>query len=243
MSVTEVSSALVLFSGGQDSTTCLAWALSRYKRVETLGFRYGQKHAVEMDVREPIRRGLSAFSVDWSQRLGADRVVSLDVLGAVSASALTSDLAFGRRPDGLPSTFVPGRNLVFLTFAAIVAHQRGLKNVVTGVCETDFSGYPDCRDDTVKALQVAINLGMEARIVLQTPLMWIDKAETWQLASDLGGSKLVSLIIDETHTCYFGDRSLRHEWGVGCGACDACHLRAKGWSRYLSATRPGAHLL
>ncbi|MBM3650673.1 MAG: 7-cyano-7-deazaguanine synthase QueC [Alphaproteobacteria bacterium] len=230
------SSALVLFSGGQDSTTCLAWALSRYRRVETIGFAYGQRHAVEMEVREPVRRGLGALSADWAARLGPDRVVPLDVLGEVSVSALTADLPLGTRPDGLPSTFVPGRNLVFLTFAAIVANQRRLKHVVAGVCETDFSGYPDCRDDTVKALQVALNLGLEARLALQTPLMWIDKAETWALARTLGGDGLVDLIVERTHTCYLGDRSRRHDWGVGCGACDACRLRAAGWQRYRAGT-------
>jgi 7-cyano-7-deazaguanine synthase len=229
------SSALVLFSGGQDSTTCLAWALSRYERVETIGFSYGQRHAVEMEVREPVRRAIAALSDDWRLRLGPDRVVSLDVLGSVGKSALTADLPMDTRPDGLPATFVPGRNLLFLTFAAIVAHQRGLKHVVAGVCETDFSGYPDCRDDTVKALQVAINLGMEARLVLETPLMWIDKADTWRLAETLGGRGLVDLIVEETHTCYLGDRAHRHDWGVGCGSCDACRLRANGWARY----RPG----
>ena len=232
------SSALVLFSGGQDSTTCLAWALSRYQRVETIGFSYGQRHAVEMEVREPVRRAMAALSDDWRRRLGPDRVVPLDVLGAVSTSALTADLPLDTRPDGLPATFVPGRNLVFLTFAAIVAYQRGLKHVVAGVCETDFSGYPDCRDDTVKALQVAINLGMEARLVLETPLMWIDKAATWGLAETLGGRALVDLIVAETHTCYLGDRTSRHDWGVGCGTCDACRLRAGGWARYGAATPP-----
>jgi 7-cyano-7-deazaguanine synthase len=232
MTGTEDSSALVLFSGGQDSTTCLAWALSRYERVETIGFQYGQRHAVEMDVREPVRRGLAALSVVWNGKLGPDRVVPLDVLGSLSASALTADLPMAMRPDGLPSTFVPGRNLVFLTFAAIVAQQRGLRHVVAGVCETDFSGYPDCRNDTVKALQVAINLGMAARLVLETPLMWIDKAETWRLAHSLGGPPLIELIVEATHTCYQGDRAHHHDWGVGCGACDACRLRANGWARY-----------
>ncbi len=228
----EESSALVLFSGGQDSTTCLAWALSRYQRVETIGFDYGQRHAVEMEVREPVRQRIAGLSAEWSRKLGPDRVVSLDALGQVSISALTADLPMEKRPDGLPSTFVPGRNLVFLTFAAITAYQRGLKYVVAGVCETDFSGYPDCRDDTVKALQVAINLGMESRLVLETPLMWIDKADTWRLAERLGGQGLVDLIVEETHTCYFGDREHRHAWGVGCGTCDACRLRAGGWSRF-----------
>ncbi len=226
------SSALVLFSGGQDSTTCLAWALSRFDRVETVGFTYGQRHAVEMEVREPLRHAIAELSPRWRDRLGPDRVIPLDVLGAVSTSALTADLPLGTRPDGLPATFVPGRNLVFFTFAAIVAVQRGLKHVVAGVCETDFSGYPDCRDDTVKALQVAINLGMESRLVLDTPLMWIDKAETWQLAQDLGGEALVELIVAQTHTCYLGDRVHRHDWGVGCGTCDACRLRAAGWRRW-----------
>jgi 7-cyano-7-deazaguanine synthase len=238
MNDVEASSALVLFSGGQDSTTCLAWALSRYERVETIGFAYGQRHAVEMEVREPVRRGIAALAAEWTRKLGPDRVVSLDVLGQVSLSALTADLPMGTRPDGLPSTFVPGRNLVFLTFAAIVAYQRGLKHIVAGVCETDFSGYPDCRDDTVKALQVAINLGMDARLILETPLMWIDKAETWRLAERLGGRDLVDLIVSETHTCYLGDRTHQHEWGVGCGTCDACRLRANGWIRYRAHFPP-----
>lgn len=231
MTVSE-SGALVLFSGGQDSTTCLAWALERYAEVETIGFDYGQRHAVELSVRAPIRSGLAAIRSRWGSRLGADHLIPLDVLGRVSRSALTADLPLARRPDGLPGTFVPGRNLVFLTFAAIVAHQRGLKVVVAGVCETDFSGYPDCRDDTVKALQVAINLGMEARLVLETPLMWIDKAQTWALADTLGGAALVDLVRTQTHSCYLGERGLVHDWGVGCGSCDACRLRANGWTRW-----------
>ncbi|WP_114949207.1 7-cyano-7-deazaguanine synthase QueC [Microvirga calopogonii] len=227
------SSALVVFSGGQDSTTCLAQALSRYEQVETIGFSYGQRHAVEMECREPIRQALARLSPFWAGRLGRDRVIPLNVLGEVSVSALTADLPVaGSRADGLPATFVPGRNLVFLTFAAIVAFQRGLKRVITGVCETDFSGYPDCRDDTVKALQTALNLGMNSRLVLETPLMWIDKAQTWTLAETLGGDALVDLIVRETHTCYEGDRSTRHDWGFGCGECDACRLRSEGWQRY-----------
>jgi 7-cyano-7-deazaguanine synthase len=229
-------SAIVLFSGGQDSTTCLAWALSRYERVETIGFGYGQRHAIEMDCREEVRSGIVGINPCWQPRLGRDHIIDLTVLGQVSISALTTDLPLSKRPDGLPSTFVPGRNLVFLTFAAIVAHQRDLKHVVTGVCETDFSGYPDCRDDTVKALQVAINLGMEARLVLETPLMWIDKAATWKLAENLGGRAFVDMIVRTTHTCYIGDRSNRHEWGFGCGKCDACGLRREGWRRYMSET-------
>lgn len=226
-------SAIVLFSGGQDSTTCLAWALSRYDSVETIGFGYGQRHAIEMDCRDAVRSGIAAIDGDWKAKLGRDHVIDLTVFGQVSTSALTADLPLSKRPDGLPATFVPGRNLVFLTFAAIVAHQRGFKHVVTGVCETDFSGYPDCRDDTVKALQIAINLGMEARLVLETPLMWIDKAATWRLAEELGGRALVDLIVEKTHTCYLGDRSSRHEWGFGCGKCDACGLRREGWRRYM----------
>lgn len=227
--------ALVLFSGGQDSTTCLAWALSRYDHVETVGFTYGQRHRVEMECREPVRAGLGAIFSAWKARLGRDHLIDLGVLGQVGVSALTADLPFDTRPDGLPATFVPGRNLLFLTFAAIVAHQRKIKYLVTGVCETDYSGYPDCRDDTVKALQVAINLGMEARLVIETPLMWIDKAATWELARTLGGRALVDLIVEKTHTCYEGDRSHRHEWGFGCGSCDACRLRSEGWRRYTAS--------
>jgi 7-cyano-7-deazaguanine synthase len=233
--MTVADSALVLFSGGQDSTTCLAWALSRFDHVETIGFRYGQRHEVELECREPIRGALAELGSMWARKLGKDHLIDLSVLGQVSISALTADRPFGKRADGLPATFVPGRNLVFLTFAAIVAHQRGLGRVVCGVCETDFSGYPDCRDNTVKALQVAINLGMEARVILETPLMWIDKAETWRLAEQLGGRALVDLIIEFTHTCYLGARSVRHEWGLGCGNCDACRLRANGWAQYRHA--------
>jgi len=222
----------VLFSGGQDSTTCLAWALDRYARVETVGFDYGQRHAIEMEMRAPIRDRLLGALPRWAPRLGADHVVALDVLGRVSRSALTCDLAVTHRTQGLPATFVPGRNLVFFTFAAILAYQRNIRNIITGVCETDYSGYPDCRDDTVKAMQVALNLGMESRIVFHTPLMWIDKAATWRLADDLGGAALVDIIRRETHSCYAGDRSKEHDWGYGCGACDACRLRAAGWVKY-----------
>jgi 7-cyano-7-deazaguanine synthase len=228
-------SALVLFSGGQDSTTCLAWALSRYDHVETIGFTYGQRHLVEMECRAPVRAGLEAILPAWKAKLGRDHLIDLGVLAEVSVSALTDDLPFDTRPDGLPATFVPGRNLLFLTFAAVVAHQRKIKYLVTGVCETDYSGYPDCRDDTMKALQVAINLGMEARLAIETPLMWIDKAATWELASKLGGRVLVDLIIEKTHSCYQGDRSHRHQWGFGCGTCDACRLRSDGWRRYVAS--------
>jgi 7-cyano-7-deazaguanine synthase len=229
--------ALVLFSGGQDSTTCLAWALSRFDHVETVGFRYGQRHEVELECSNTVRRSVESAFPTWKAKLGKQHLIDLGVLGQVSASALTADLPFEQRPDGLPATFVPGRNLVFLTFAAIVAHQRGLGRVVTGVCETDFSGYPDCRDNTVKALQVAINLGMESRLVLETPLMWIDKADTWRLAERLGGRALVDLIVEDTHTCYRGDRSARHEWGYGCDDCPACDLRKRGFLSYRSDNR------
>lgn len=230
------NAALVLFSGGQDSTTCLAWALSRFDRVETIGFRYGQRHAVELEVREPLRRALTEIRPDWCDRLGEDRLVELDMLRTLSASALTADVPFASRPDGLPNTFVPGRNLVFLTFAAIVAYHRGLKHIIGGMCETDYSGYPDCRDDTVKALQAALNLGMATNLVLHTPLMWIDKAATWSLAAQLGGRQLIDLIVDQTHTCYNGNRISRHSWGYGCDHCDACKLRASGWQRYNQLT-------
>jgi 7-cyano-7-deazaguanine synthase len=220
--------ALVLFSGGQDSATCLVWALHRFPRVETIGFAYGQRHAIELEVRAEFRAGLAAFP-DLAARLGPDHTLALDALRGLSDSALTGDAPFAQQPDGLPNTFVPGRNLIFLTFAAAIAHRRGLRHIVGGMCETDFSGYPDCRDDTIKALQVALNLGMDRRFVLHTPLMWLDKAATWSLAEDLGGAAMVRLIVEHTHTCYRGDRVHRHEWGYGCGDCPACVLRRRGW--------------
>ena len=226
--------ALVLFSGGQDSTTCLAWALERFAHVETVGFDYGQRHRVELDVRPRILEAMRAAFPYWSARLGEDHMVDLEALGAVSETALTRDteIAFGR--DGLPSTFVPGRNLMFLTLAAAIAYRRGIGRLVTGVCETDYSGYPDCRDDTMKALQVALNLGMERRFVIETPLMWIDKAATWELASALGGKRLVDLMIEQTHTCYIGDRMRLHDWGYGCGTCPACELRRTGYAAFVN---------
>jgi 7-cyano-7-deazaguanine synthase len=232
--VSTAASALVLFSGGQDSATCLAWALERFDRVETVGFDYGQRHRIELDVRRPVSEAIVATRPEWRERLGADRVLDLAVLGQVSRSALTSDLPPASRDDGLPSTFVPGRNLIFLTMAAIVAAQRGLKNLVTGVCETDYSGYPDCRDDTIKALQVAVNLGMQSRLVLHAPLMWMDKAQTWELTATLGGLPLVEALRWETHSCYAGDRATRNPWGFGCGVCDACQLRAAGWTQFAA---------
>jgi 7-cyano-7-deazaguanine synthase len=227
--------ALVLFSGGQDSAVCLAWALERFGRVETIGFDYGQRHRVELDCRAPFRDALAAGFPDWAARLGPDHVLGLDALGAVSETALTRDSAITMEASGLPSTFVPGRNLLFFTFAAALAYRRGLKHIIGGMCETDYSGYPDCRDDTIKALQVALSLGMDRRMVLHTPLMWLDKAATWRLAHDLGGDAFVDLIVEATHTCYLGDRMHRHAWGYGCGACPACELRARGWAGYVSS--------
>ena len=226
--------ALVLFSGGQDSATCLAWALDRYAHVETLGFDYGQRHRVELDCRDTFRAALVALDPSWAARLGPDHMLRLDALGEVSDTALTREAEIRMGEDGLPNTFVPGRNLVFLTFAAALAYRRGLKRIVAGMCETDYSGYPDCRDDTIKALQVALNLGMERRFVLETPLMWLDKGATWRLAESLGGQPLVAAVVEHTHSCYLGDRSHRHPWGFGCGTCPACDLRAKGWAGYVS---------
>lgn len=229
--------ALVLFSGGQDSATCLAWALDRFERVETIGFDYGQRHLVELDARVEFRAGLEKAFPAWAEKLGDDRVLDLSILGEISDTALTREVEIATTSSGLPNTFVPGRNIVFLTFAAAVAYRRGLKHVVTGVCETDFSGYPDCRDDTIKALQVALNLGLQSRFVLDTPLMWIDKAQTWLLAERLGGLPLVDLIRDRTLTCYNGDIEHNHEWGRGCGGCPACELRAQGYQKFRSVVR------
>ena len=221
-----------MFSGGQDSTTCLAHALSQYERVETLGFHYGQRHSIEMDVRLDVREKIRTALPQWADRLGEDHVLSLDVLQQIGGSSLTDEVAFAMQADGLPNTFVPGRNLLFLTVAGALAYRRGIQVIVTGVCETDFSGYPDCRDDTMKAMQLALNLGLERRLRIATPLMWIDKAQTWQMAQDLGGERLVSLIVNDTHTCYQGTREVLHDWGYGCGTCPACDLRAQGWQRW-----------
>jgi 7-cyano-7-deazaguanine synthase len=226
--------ALVLFSGGQDSTTCLAWALSRFARVETLGFDYGQRHAVELDCRERLFDGVKALRADWAAKLGESHTLSIPTLAAVSETALTRDVAIAMGADGLPNTFVPGRNLVFLTFAAALAYRRGITHIVGGMCETDYSGYPDCRDETIRAMQAALSLGMARKFELHTPLMWIDKAATWQLAQDLGGDGLVDLIREHSHTCYLGERGAQHEWGYGCGECPACSLRAKGWREYAA---------
>ncbi len=237
------TTALVLFSGGQDSTTCLADALSKYQRVETLGFDYGQRHSVELEVRATVRDQLRERFPQWAPRLGDDHVLTVDALRQLGGSSLTEEVAFAMQADGLPNTFVPGRNLLFLTLAGALAYRRGLQVIVTGVCETDFSGYPDCRDDTMKAMQLALSLGLDRRLVIETPLMWIDKAETWALAHRLGdasgtpqgGDALIDLIVEDTHTCYLGDRVHRHAWGYGCGTCPACELRKRGWERYAES--------
>ncbi|MFA6207461.1 MAG: 7-cyano-7-deazaguanine synthase QueC [Methylocystis sp.] len=229
---THSSAALVLFSGGQDSTTCLAWALSRFERVETVGFDYGQRHRVELSRRAGLREGLVRLSPLWAERLGEDRTISIEALGAISETALTRNAEIAFAADGLPNTFVPGRNLLFLTFAAALAYRRGVADLVGGMCETDYSGYPDCRDQTIRAMAQALSLGLDRSISVHTPLMWIDKAATWRLAESLGGEPLVRLIVEETHTCYLGERGRRFDWGYGCGECPACKLRAHGWENY-----------
>ena len=231
-----LDSALVLFSGGQDSTVCLAWALERYARVETVGFDYGQRHAVELDVRPRIRELMKAVHTHWRDRLGDDHVVRIEALAEISETALTRDVAIEISASGLPTTFVPGRNLLFLSFAGALAYRRGVEHLVAGMCETDFSGYPDCRDDTTKAMQIALTLGMDRRFVIHTPLMWIDKAGTFALADAIGGEKLIDLLLAETHTCYLGDRQHRHDWGYGCGECPACRLRAEGYAKWKAAS-------
>jgi 7-cyano-7-deazaguanine synthase len=229
--------ALVLFSGGQDSSVCLAWALERYARVETVGFDYGQRHVIEMEARQAVRHQMIARFPHWADRLGEDHVLDLTGFGAVAQSALTADVAIEMTERGLPSTFVPGRNLVFLIYAAALADRRGLGALVGGMCETDFSGYPDCRRDTLDAMQQALNLGMDRDFVIETPLMKLTKAETWALAKTLGGEDLVDLIVVESHTCYQGDRGELHAWGHGCGACPACELRQRGYEEWDAAGR------
>ena len=230
------TSALVLFSGGQDSTTCLAHALQRYERVETIAFDYRQRHSVELEARVVVLREIRAQFPQWAHKLGEDHMLDLAVLGAVSETSLTRDTAFRMESTGLPNTFVPGRNLLFFQLAAAVGYRRGLHTLVGGMCETDFSGYPDCRDDTLKALQVAVSLGMGQRFTFETPLMWLDKAETWELARSLGGQALVDLIVNDSHTCYHGVRDALHAWGYGCGTCPACALRKSGHQRWSGAT-------
>ena len=235
--VTSADSALVLFSGGQDSTVCLAWALERFARVETVGFDYGQRHAVELEVRGRLREGLSAMRPEWQARLGEDHLIKLDALAAMSDTALTRETAIEIAESGLPNTFVPGRNLIFFCFAGALAYRRGARHIVTGVCETDYSGYPDCRDETVKAMQVALTLGLDKPVELHTPLMWIDKAGTFAMTEQLGGKALFDLVVEDTHSCYLGDRLRRHAWGYGCGGCPACALRAQGYEKFMNERR------
>jgi 7-cyano-7-deazaguanine synthase len=236
---TSRDSALVLFSGGQDSATCLAWALDRYRNVETVGFDYGQRHIVEMEARQTVRAHVAASFPAWAMKIGPDHVLDMTGFGGIAETALTAPRAIEITARGLPSTFVPGRNLVFLAYAAALADRRGMKVLVGGMCETDFSGYPDCRRDTMDAMETALNLGMEQNFVIETPLMRLTKAQTWALAKMLGGEQLVEIILAETHTCYLGDRS-PHVWGKGCGTCPACELRAKGFAEWSQAGRPGA---
>jgi 7-cyano-7-deazaguanine synthase len=229
--------ALILFSGGQDSTVCLAWALERFARVETIGFDYGQRHAIELNLRPRIRESLATLRPAWQARLGEDHMIKLDALAAMSDTALTRETAIEIAADGLPTTFVPGRNLIFFCFAGALAYRRGARHLVAGMCETDYSGYPDCRDETVKAMQAALNLGLGMEIAIHTPLMWIDKAATFAMAEEIGGQGLVDLIVERTHSCYLGDRSHRHDWGYGCGECPACRLRGQGFAKFMSERR------
>ena len=229
--------AIVLFSGGQDSTVCLAWALERFSRVETIGFDYGQRHAIELSVRARLREKMAALNSEWAARLGDDHLIKLDALAAISDTALTRQTAIEIADSGLPTTFVPGRNLIFFCFAGALAYRRGARHLVAGMCETDYSGYPDCRDDTVKAMQVALMLGLDKRIAIHTPLMWIDKAETFALAVEIGGEAFLDLLVEDSHSCYLGDRSKRHDWGYGCGACPACRLRAQGFAKFKTPKR------
>ncbi|WP_312144257.1 7-cyano-7-deazaguanine synthase QueC [Stutzerimonas kunmingensis] len=230
------TNALVLFSGGQDSTTCLAWALERFERVETIGFNYGQRHSVELECRRNVLNRIREEFDHWGSRLGEDHFLDLQLLGRISETAMTSEKEIEFAQSGLPNTFVPGRNLLFFTFAAALAYRRGLSVLVGGMCETDYSGYPDCRDNTLKALQVSLSLGMEMPLVIETPLMWLNKKETWELAEDLGGQRFVELIQEQTHTCYLGDREHRYDWGYGCNRCPACELRRIGFEAFKQDT-------
>ena len=231
------SGALVLFSGGQDSATCLAWALERFERVETVGFDYGQRHAVELDARQAVRLAISSGFPQWRSRLGEDRLIDIRGFGAIGETAMTGDRAIEIDGRGLPTTFVPGRNLVFLTYAAAVADRRGLAHLVGGMCETDFSGYPDCRRQTMDAMEQTLRLGMDRPFIIDTPLMKLTKADTWALAKQLGGETLVEIILEHSHTCYLGERTERHAYGYGCGRCPACELRATGWDAWTAAGR------
>ncbi|TMH06010.1 MAG: 7-cyano-7-deazaguanine synthase QueC [Betaproteobacteria bacterium] len=230
-------SALVLFSGGQDSTACLAWALDRYARVETIGFDYGQRHRIELECREQVRDEIRRQFPQWAPKLGDDHLLDLSLLGQISDTALTEARAIELQANGLPNTFVPGRNLLFLAFAATVAYRRTLSVLVGGMCETDYSGYPDCRDNTLKAMQLALSLGLAAPMTVETPLMFLTKAQTWALTASLGGDTLNALIVEHTHTCYLGERGQRHDWGYGCGHCPACSLRRAGYEAFIADRR------
>jgi len=224
--------ALLMFSGGQDSAVCLAWALERYDRVETVGFDYDQRHSVELQCRNKVRAKIAGLNVDWGRSLGDDHVLNLSVLGEISETSLTRNIEIEMNATGLPSTFVPGRNLIFLNFAAALGYRRGIFQLMGGMCEADFSGYPDCRKETLDRTMESISLGMDKTFILQTPLMHVSKAGAWNLANELGGQNLLDIILEETHTCYLGDRGRRHQWGYGCGSCPACELREKGWQNY-----------
>ncbi len=225
-------SALVLFSGGQDSTTCLAWALDKFSHVETVAFNYNQRHFVELECRKVVLQNIRSQFPEWSDKLGEDHLLDIPVLGSISDTALTQDREIEFSKSGLPTTFVPGRNLLFLTLASAIAYRRGIKVLVGGMCETDFSGYPDCRDETIKSQEKALSLGLDYPLIIETPLMWIDKAATWKMANDIGGNRLINIIKNDTHTCYLGDRSVSHDWGFGCGTCPACELRKTGWNKF-----------
>ena len=237
--MSDARKALVLFSGGQDSTACLAWALQRYARVETVGFDYGQRHRIELDCRLVVRQQICAQFEGWAPRLGDDHVLDVGLIGQLSDTALTAERAIELQANGLPNTFVPGRNLLFLGFAAALAYRRGASVLVGGMCETDFSGYPDCRDNTLKAMQLALSLGLDTPMTVETPLMWLTKADTWALTQALGGEALTELVIEHTHTCYLGQRGQRHAWGHGCGSCPACALRAKGHAQWRERVLAG----
>ena len=227
-------SALVLFSGGQDSTTCLAWALDKFSHVETVAFNYNQRHVVELECRKVVLQNIRTQFPEWADKLGEDHLLDIPVLGSISDTALTQDREIEFSKSGLPTTFVPGRNLLFLTLASAIAYRRGIEVLVGGMCETDFSGYPDCRDETIKSQEKTLSLGLDYPLIIETPLMWIDKAATWKMANDIGGNRLINIIKNDTHTCYLGDRSVSHEWGFGCGTCPACELRKAGWDKFNS---------
>lgn len=228
------NSAIVLFSGGQDSTTCLAWALSQFEHVETIAFDYKQRHSVELECRLNVLSSIREKFPEWKNKLGEDHLLNIPVLSDISDTSLTSLSEIKYQENGLPSTFVPGRNLLFLVLTGALAYRRGINNIVTGVCETDFSGYPDCRNETIQAQEKALNLGLDSPMEIHTPLMWIDKSQTWELSYDLGGYPLVNMICKDTHTCYLGDRSQQFEWGYGCGICPACDIRKRGWEKFLT---------